>query len=57
MTKFGKNWKSFWSSKYLKFEVRGNLVRERPTKIWSEVVRQDLKRWEVSKELADDRNV
>ena len=48
---------SFWSSTYLKFEVHGSLVRERPRKIWSELVRQNLERWKVSKELADDRNV
>ena len=48
---------SFWSSTYLKFEVYGSLVRERHRKIWSELVRQDLERWKVSKELTNDRNV
>ena len=62
MEKIDKSWgkkmeESFWSSMYIKFEVCGSLVRERPRKIWSEVVRQDLERWKVSKELANDRNV
>ena len=48
---------SFWPSMYLKFEVRGSLVREQPRNIWSEVVRQDLERWKVSKMVANDRNM
>ena len=57
MTKFGKMEESFWPSKYLKFEVQSSLVRERPRNIWNEVVRQDLERWKVSKELANGRNM
>ena len=52
-----KTEESSWSSVHWKFVVGDSLVREQPKKTWSEVVRHDLGRSKVNKELANDGNV
>lgn len=47
---------SSWHVKYQKFQIDVILAKGQSTKTWNVVIREDLGKWDVSRELTSNRN-
>lgn len=47
---------SSWHFKYQKFQIDVILAKGQSRKTWNDVIREDLEKWDVSRELTNNRN-